>query len=166
MRVFLVGFMGSGKSYWGRRWAEQMGFDFIDLDEVIEARLGKTVSDIFEQEGEEHFRQTESDELRLLSGRENIIISCGGGTPCFHENMDWMNASGITVYLSSTPKILFDNIMQDSVRRPLVKDVNDAEILYFVEKKLKERAPFYEKATITLPATALNDKSLEQILNR
>jgi shikimate kinase len=166
MRVFLVGFMGSGKSYWGRRWAEQMGFDFIDLDEVIEAKLGKTVSDIFEQEGEEHFRQTESDELRRLAGRENMIISCGGGTPCFHGNMDWMNASGITVYLSSTPKLLFDNIMQDSVRRPLVKDINDAEILYFVEKKLKERAPFYEKASITLPVTTLNDQSLEQILNR
>lgn len=166
MRVFLVGFMGSGKSYWGRRWAGLMGFDFVDLDEVIEAKLGKTVSDIFEQEGEELFRQTESDELRLLSGSENVIISCGGGTPCFHENMDWMNASGITVYLSSPAKLLFDNIMQDSVKRPLVKDVNDAEILYFVEKKLKERAPFYEKARITLSVTALNDNSLEQVLNR
>jgi shikimate kinase len=165
MRVFLVGFMGSGKSYWGRRWAENMGFDFIDLDEVIEAKLGKTVSDIFEKEGEELFRQTESDELRRLDGRENTIISCGGGTPCFHDNMDWMNASGITVYLSSTPKLLFDNIMLDSARRPLVKDVNDAEILYFVEKKLKERIPFYEKATITLPVTAINDQSLEKLLN-
>ena len=166
MRIFLVGFMGSGKSHWGGRWAVASGFDFIDLDEVIEAKSGKTISDIFEQEGEEPFRKTESDELRLLSGREKVIISCGGGTPCFHGNMDWMNEAGITVYLSSTPKMLFDNIMKDSVKRPLVKDVNDAEILYFVEKKLKERAPFYERAQITLSLPELNDQSLEQALNR
>ena len=88
MRVFIVGFMGSGKSFWGRRWANILGLDFIDLDELIEHKLGKTVSQIFEQQGEELFREVEATELRLISNRENTIISCGGGTPCFHGNME------------------------------------------------------------------------------
>lgn len=164
MRIFLIGFMGSGKSFWGRQWAALAGFDFVDLDEMIEEKLGKTVSDIFEQEGEDLFRQTESELLRQMSNRDHVVISCGGGTPCFHGNMDLMNASGVTVYLSASPKLLFENIMQDSVRRPLVKDLNEAEILYFVEKKLKERTPFYEKAKVTLAVSELNERSLQTIL--
>lgn len=164
MRIFLIGFMGSGKSYWGRRWASQMGLDFIDLDEIIERKSGKTVSDIFEQEGEDIFRSREAEELRLLDAADRCIISCGGGTACFHGNLDWMNQHGTTVYLSSGPKLLFDNIMKDTLHRPLVKGVNEAEILFFVEKKLRERLPFYEKAQITLPVEGLNDSSLQEVL--
>ena len=164
MRIFLIGFMGSGKTHWGKRWASLAGWDFFDLDEIIEQRAGKTISEIFEQDGETPFREIESRELRRLEAVKKGIISCGGGTPCFHDNMDWMNAHGTTVYLSSGPKKLFDNIMKDSTARPLMKGVNEAEILYFVESKLKERLPFYEKAGLTLPVSELDEGSLRALL--
>ena len=99
MKIFLTGFMGSGKTYWGRIWSRQLGLDFYDLDELIEKKEGKTISTIFEKEGEDHFRKLEATALKAFAETENGIIACGGGTACFNDNMQWMNEQGVTVFL-------------------------------------------------------------------
>jgi shikimate kinase len=164
MRIFLIGFMGSGKSFWGKRWAEKYGYDFFDLDEQVERREQRSITDIFDKSGEDIFRLLETKTLRDMLRYDNCIISCGGGTPCFHDNMQWMNEKGCTVYLSAAPAFLYENILREKDSRPLVKTVNQAELLFFTEQKLKQRLPFYERAAITLPAEELTDECFEKIL--
>jgi shikimate kinase len=108
MKVFIIGFMGSGKTHWGRLWAQESGMDFFDLDELIQLKEHKTIDVIFNDNTETYFRETESDSLKTFSEKDNCIIACGGGTPCFHDNMQWMNQNGITTYLKATP----DQILQ------------------------------------------------------
>ena len=166
MRIFLLGFMGSGKTYWGKIWADKLGCSFIDLDELIEKREQASITDIFEKKGEEIFRLLETKMLRDLARHEDSIIACGGGTPCFHDNISWMNEKGRTVYLSAPASYLFERIKSEKAKRPLIKNVNEAELLFFTEQKLKERLPVYEKANITLDATELTEESLMEAIKR
>jgi shikimate kinase len=166
MLIFLTGFMGSGKTYWGKLWAAANDFSFTDLDEAIEKTESKTVAEIFEIHGEDYFRLLETKMLHSFSNKENIIIACGGGTPCFHENMQWMNEHGTTVYISSTTKRILERVLEEKDKRPLLKKLNNAELLFFIEQKLKEREPFYTQAKIILDAeTITNETFKEEILN-
>lgn len=162
-KIFLIGFMGSGKTYWGKIWAQQSGLTFYDLDEVIEKEQGKTIAAIFEKDGEDHFRKIETIALRTFAETENCIIACGGGTACFNDNMQWMNEHGTTVYLSATPQYIFDRVLDDKEKRPLLHKHNEAELFFFIEQKLKEREPFYNQAQIILPVNELNEKSLQTL---
>jgi shikimate kinase len=169
MRFFLIGFMGSGKSYWGRQWAPQIGYDFYDLDDLIELQENKAVLDIFENKGEDYFRLKEAELLRSLAKHDNCIIACGGGTACFYDNIDWMNENGYTIYLSAPPSYLLEKIKNELEKRPLVKNFNEAEVLFFIEKKLKERLPFYERANKTIEVTNIDDKTwkkLSRVINK
>ena len=165
VRVFLIGFMGSGKTYWGNIWAKQSGLAFYDLDEVIEKEQHKTINAIFEKDGEAHFRKIETVALKTFSEKNDCIIACGGGTACFNGNMQWMNANGKTIYLSATPQYIFDRILDDKDKRPLIKNYNKAEMGFFIEQKLKEREPFYNQAQIILPVNELNENSLKTIIH-
>ena len=147
-KIFLIGFMGSGKSYWGSIWAKEKNLDFIDLDKLIEAQEQKTIAEIFEINGEDHFRKAEANMLRLLEDKENCIIACGGGTPCFNENIDWMNKNGITIYLQISPSNILQRVVKEKNKRPLINKLNEAELLFFIEQKLQEREPFYSAAKI------------------
>src|SRR5438874_11559271 len=120
MQIFLVGFMGSGKTHWGKIWAEKYKFSFADLDEVIETAEKKPILKIFEEKGEEHFREIESATLRTLANDKKRIIACGGGTPCFHQNIQWMNENGITVYLKATPQQLAQRLINEKQKRPIL----------------------------------------------
>ncbi|MBS1733914.1 MAG: shikimate kinase, partial [Bacteroidetes bacterium] len=124
---------------------------------------GQSVVDIFDNAGEEYFRIKEASILRDQLEHENCIIACGGGTACFNNNMEWMNEHGFTVYLTAPASFLLQRIMDEKEKRPLVKNVNEAELLFFVEQKLKEREPFYRQAKLVLDAAALDENSLEQI---
>lgn len=166
MRIFLNGFMGSGKSYWGKLWAEKAGMSYFDLDDVIEKQEGMSVESIFEKKGENYFREKESALLRTMDNQEDCIISCGGGTPCFDGNMQWMNENGITVYLQANPVKLIENIMLEIDKRPLLKKINKGEMLFFVEQKLKERDPFYTQAKITLSVKELEVSSIHDIIQK
>jgi shikimate kinase len=104
MLFFLIGFMGSGKSHWGKLWAAEYKLGFIDMDEEIEIRERKSVSEIFDSKGEDYFRSVEAGLLRTYEEIGSSIIACGGGTPCFHNNLKWMNEHGLTIYLSATPE--------------------------------------------------------------
>ncbi len=163
-RIFLIGFMGTGKSHWGRQWADLHGMSFIDVDELIETAEGQSVVDIFEKAGEEYFRVKEASILRDQLQQQHCLVSCGGGAPCFYDNMDWMNENGITIYLSASPAYILKNVMDEKEKRPLIKNVNEAELLFFIEQKLKERTPFYCKAKMTLDAETLTVHSLKGIL--
>ncbi|HFC01185.1 MAG TPA: shikimate kinase [Phaeodactylibacter sp.] len=150
MRIFLIGFMGSGKTYTGRRMAKMLGRDFIDLDEYIEAKEGRTISAIFAQEGEDYFRKIEKKCLHEMKKKSNAIIATGGGTPCFFDNMDWMNRNGRTVYLETPAETLLQRLKNEKEKRPLLKNFSTKELRLFIKNKLKEREAFYHKAEITI----------------
>lgn len=166
MLFFLNGFMGSGKSHWGRIWAAEYKLGFIDLDEVIEIEEGKSVVDIFESKGEDYFRDVEARKLREIGELKNIIVACGGGTPCHHNNMQWMNEHGISAYISATPDEILRRLIKGQAKRPLIKKLNQAELLFFIQQKLKEREPFYMQANIILPSAEITDHTFtEKILS-
>lgn len=157
--------MGSGKSHWGKAWAEVYNKALIDLDAEIEKKESMSVADIFEKKSEDYFREKEAEVLRGLSIDENTLVSCGGGSPCFFNNMDWMNEHGLTVYLDATPAYLLNNIKNEKDKRPLLKNTNDAELLFFIEQKLKERNPFYTQSALTLQAQELSIESFKNIVS-
>lgn len=159
-KVFLIGFMGSGKTHWGKLWSVRQALQFFDLDELIEQQEQKTIEAIFDKNGETYFREKESELLKTFFEKDNCIIACGGGTPCFHDNMVWMNANGITVYLKATPNQILERVEDEKDKRPLLKKLNAAEILFFIEQKLKERELFYNQAKIILPVAELSTDSL------
>lgn len=149
--VFLTGFMGSGKSYTGQRLAAQLGRSFIDLDERIESTAGKTISAIFADDGEAAFRAMEKEALRRCADDGAAIIATGGGAPCFHEGMDWMNAHGFTVFLDPSPAILFARLAEGRAHRPLLQD--EAAFHQGILERLATRRPVYEKAQLQLRIT-------------
>lgn len=147
--IFLVGFMGSGKSTWGKKIARRLQADFIDLDQAIVEECGLSISEFFEQNGESAFRAMESDVLRRLpltgpGAYTTTVIATGGGTPCYHENMRWMNEVGSTIYFRLSDRALWQRLRQaDPRKRPLIKDFDDSALLNFIKEKLKEREPYY-----------------------
>ena len=162
-KVFLIGFMGSGKTHWGKIWAQKNGLDFYDLDAIIEMKEGRSVAAIFEKEGEDYFRKKEIAALHTFSAKDKCIIACGGGVACFNDNMQWMNENGITVYLTAKPAYILSRIKEEKDKRPLINKLNEAELLFFIEQKLKEREPFYNQAQIILQVIELNEDSLSTI---
>lgn len=151
MHIFLTGFMGAGKSYTGRRLANLLDVSFIDLDERIETYAGKTINRIFAEEGEAAFRQAEADALRSLQDEVPAVVATGGGAPCFHNNIDWMNANGTTVFLDPPVAVLVQRLAAGRAHRPLLHAAEELEA--FVEKKLAQRRDDYEKSKIHLQPT-------------
>ena len=164
LKIFLIGFMGSGKTHWGRIWAQKNQLTFYDLDEQIEKTMGETVANIFEKKGEDNFREMERYVLRKFDVRNNFLMACGGGTPCFFENLHWMNEQGTTIYLQASPQEILEKIMNETEERPLLKKLNSSELLFFIEQKLKEREPFYKQAKHILDVKTLTGASLSQII--
>ena len=152
---FLIGFMGSGKSHWGKKWASAHNKSFVDLDEVIELKEGKTIADIFELKGETYFREIETLALKSCYNLHDTIIACGGGTPCFFDNMQWMNTNGNTIYIRCTVTEILDRVLSEKEKRPLLKKLNQGELLFFIEQKLKEREVFYSQAKLTVQSIDL-----------
>ncbi len=163
--IFLIGFMGSGKSHWGKIWAEENRLSFVDLDEVIEKAAGKTVAQIFETKGEDYFRKLEAETLRSCASLKNALIASGGGAPCYYDNMEWMNAHGVTIFLTCNAQDVLKRVTEEQEKRPLLKKLNQAELLFFIEQKLAERLPFYTQATYTVPSNTLTSASLPAVLS-
>jgi len=150
MKIFLVGFMGSGKSTLGKKISELMNVSFIDLDSKIERREGKSVSEIFAERGEEYFRKTESETLRETGRNRNAVIATGGGAPCFHNNMKWMNENGITLYLEAPAGELYHRLLKEREIRPLLASLGDVALFDFIMSSLAHREPFYAQAALRL----------------
>jgi shikimate kinase len=162
MIVFLLGFMGAGKSYLGKQLAKETGSEYIDLDEELVKHSGITINQIFEQYGEDHFRKLETEMLHKISNdlnhrdnetnsKENYyFLGCGGGTPCFNNNMEWMNKNGITVWLNPSIIVLFSRLRNEQDDRPLIKGLGEYELITFIENKLAERRKFYDLSIVKL----------------
>jgi len=159
--IFLIGFMGSGKSHWGSIWASKNGYAFYDLDEEIVKTCKMSVEDIFKKHGEEKFREMESKHLKKFENKKKCLVACGGGSPCFFDNMEWMKSHGEIIYLKASPNYILERVMDETSKRPLLKEVNTSELLFFIQKKLKEREPQYLKAHHILEVTNLTKNSLQ-----
>ena len=156
-RIFLTGYMGAGKTTLGRALAAEIGIPFIDLDHYIEKRYCKTIAQLFAEKGEEGFREIERRMLHEVGEFEDVIISTGGGTPCFFDNIEYMNGQGTTVYLDVPVERLFIRLSIARSKRPLIKDKNDEELMTFITEQLAKRAPHYRKAQYSFKADKLED---------
>jgi len=158
MRVYLIGYMGCGKSRLGRFLSEHMGLQFIDMDDYIEERNYKTVPQLFADYGEDGFRERERKALEELSEFTDVVIATGGGAPCFFDNIDLMNKTGKTVFLNIDPAILADRLMNSKTERPLIKGKSREELVAFIDETLKKRKQFYSQAQfeITEPDFSLD----------
>lgn len=151
MRIYLIGYMGSGKTSLGRIVAKRLGLSFVDIDHVIESKHCQSVAQLFAQKGEKAFRNIEQHVLHEVSAYENVLIATGGGTPCFFDNMSYMKQTGTTLYLDLTPKELTERLLQTNLqRRPLIADLSPIELETYIEKNLSSRRPFYQQATLSV----------------
>jgi shikimate kinase len=154
--IYIIGFMGSGKSTAGKKLASALEWTFIDLDRKIEERAGKTIPQIFSQDGEDHFRTIEADVLKSMESLSETVVSTGGGTPCHGDNMDFMLGTGITIYLKMTAAHLTQRLLNSSGERPLLKNVPDDKLIFFIEEKLAYREKWYSRANITIEGTDID----------
>lgn len=150
MRIYLVGYMGSGKSTLGRKLAQVNACHFIDLDKYIEERHCQTVPQIFAKEGEPAFREKERTALLEVSEFSDVVVATGGGAPCFFDNMALMNDTGITIFLDIAPEILARRLKISKTERPLIKGKSPEELERFIAENLAKRRPFYEQACIRI----------------
>ena len=156
--LYIIGYMGCGKTTFGRALSQATGLRFIDLDHLIEDRHNATVREIFDTKGEEEFRSIERDMLRETAELEDVIVSCGGGTPCFFDNIAFMNANGTTLWLEATHACLFSRLVRKREKRPLLAGRSDEEIRTIISSQLEKRSPFYSQAAIRWQGDSLEDR--------
>ncbi|GAC1309468.1 MAG: shikimate kinase [Mucilaginibacter sp.] len=163
--IFLIGFMGSGKTTLGRKLAHRLGYEFIDLDHILEAQTGMTIAEYFTQFGEDAFRKVESQVLKQTPYPAHAVVSTGGGLPCFFDNMEWMNAHGKTVYIKLPPKTLATRLQNEKDKRPVLREHQGDDLVAFIAKKLDEREGFYNEANIIADGLSLTAEKVEELLN-
>jgi shikimate kinase len=164
-RIFLIGYMGSGKTTLGRKLATRLNYQFLDLDHALEEQAGMTIAEYFASFGETAFRVAESEILKQTAYPENVIISTGGGAPCFFDNMDWMNVNGTTLYIKLSPKTLADRLEHGKEARPILRDKHGDELIAFITEKLEEREAYYLKAKIIADGSSLTAEKVVELLN-
>jgi shikimate kinase len=164
MKIYLIGFMGSGKSYVGQQLAQLLDYLYVDTDNLIENTEGSSIAQLFEAQGEAAFREIERANLHGLSKWDNIIVATGGGMPCFHDNMAYINDSGISVYLKTKPHLLLERLLPESEKRPLLRGYSETELLAFIESKVAEREQFYGQADIIIHQNSNEQAVAQEIL--
>lgn len=157
IRIFLTGYMGAGKTTLGKALARRLNVPFVDLDWYIEERFHKTVGELFAERGEAGFRELEKNMLHEVAGFENVLISTGGGAPCFFDNMAFMNRVGKTVFLNVHPDVLFQRLRNAKQQRPILRGKGDEELKAFIIQTLEQRVPFYTQAQYVFNADELED---------
>lgn len=156
-RIILIGYMGAGKTTVGKALAKELGIIFYDLDWYIENRMRKSIAQIFEERGEEGFRKIEYNMLHEVAEFENVIISCGGGTPCFFDNMDYLNQQGQVVYLKADPEVLYKHLAMSKNDRPLLRGKSHEQLITFIREQLEKREPYYTKARYILDVSLMDN---------
>lgn len=158
-RIFLMGYMGSGKTTLGKAFAKACGLSFVDLDWYIEERTHRSIREIFAEKGEDGFRELEKNMLHEASQFENVVIACGGGTPCFYNNMDYMNSCGITVFLDTSIESLFRRLKVAKMNRPLLADKSDEELMQTIKDGLNKRISYYSEAKLRIDGSRLENRA-------
>jgi shikimate kinase len=166
MRIFLIGFMGSGKTTVGRPLAKALGLRFVDMDTQIVDRQRKTVAELFDALGEAGFRQLERETLAELGAQDDVVVATGGGAPCFFDNTTAMNRAGITVYLKVSPEGLAARLRRGRDKRPLLRGKSDAELLAYIRESLAARESFYAQARITVDCDGYTDAQVVEKCRR
>ena len=156
-RIIFVGYMGSGKTTVGRALAKDIGLPFYDLDWYIESRMRKTIKQLFDERGEDGFRVIERNMLHEVAEFENVVVSCGGGTPCFFDNMEYLNQQSDTVYLKCEPDVLYMHLQMGKTIRPLLLNKTPDEVNAFIREQLVLREPYYRQAKHTLDVSLMDN---------
>ena len=165
MKLFLIGFMGSGKTHWGQLLAAKMDLPFFDLDAVIEQKEKATIAEIFAEKGEESFRYAEKEALeKLVGANKNFIISCGGGTPCFFNNIGFMKQKGLVIWLNTQIDTLVGRLLKQKNSRPLLKNIADKELKQYIISRILRRRLYYEQADITVHEETLSVDTFAEII--
>src|SRR5689334_17953258 len=129
MRIFLIGFMGSGKTHWGRLLSQKLGLPFFDLDEQVTGHAGKPITEIFHKDGEEHFRLMEKEVLHIITeSHESFVMACGGGSPCYFNNIEYMNNAGTTVWINTPFDTLYERLINEKEKRPLIQELTNEQV--------------------------------------
>jgi shikimate kinase len=163
-RIYLMGFMGSGKSGLGAKLARRLQYEFRDLDALITEREGRAVTEIFAESGEAYFRKAETEVLHGTGTYERTLIALGGGTPCFGQNMDWISRNGWSIYLRIPVDTLLGRLRKRKDSRPLLASLNDDDMRAYIERTLEQRRPYYERADVILDAENLTPEQSEAAL--
>ena len=163
-RIFLIGFMGSGKSTLGYRLARKIGYQHVDMDHLIEETAGMSIPDIFREHGEQVFRKWEHDIVMELCSRDKLVISTGGGAPCHDDLITAMNENGTTIYIELSPLALKDRLLHSKTERPLIAGKSEPELLEYITGKLKERETFYRKARYIVDGISVEPEELVTLL--
>jgi shikimate kinase len=165
MKIFLIGFMGSGKTHWGRLLAAKLKVPFLDLDTVIVEKEGNTISEIFSGKGEEYFRFLEKQTLEEITDTaDSFILSCGGGTPCFFNNIELMKKSGKVIWLNTSIDVLKGRLVRERMSRPLIREVSDDELKRYIIRKLSERKMYYQQADVMVNEESVTLEELVRML--
>lgn len=152
MKLYLLGYMYSGKTTVGRQLAERLGYRFVDLDQLFEARYHTSIPLFFNRYGEGAFRKLEQIILHSTEGMDNVVISTGGGTPCYFDNMEWINAHGVSIYLEISIEVIIKRAQRSRKQRPVLANKSHEELHSFIQAQLSQRLPYYSQANITFPA--------------
>jgi len=164
-KIFLIGMMGSGKSYWTKFLSKKLKVGGYDLDFLIESNEERTIAEIFEEDGEEYFRKQESKILKWFKEKKSFVLGTGGGTPCFHDNMDWMNKNGITIFIDPPIHQLVERLVPEKSHRPLISNLSDEALFEFLTQKRLDRLAYYKLAKITLTGDAINEQKFLKIVS-
>lgn len=166
IKIFLIGMMGSGKTFWAEKLKKKLKVPAYDLDNLIEIMDERSIAEIFEQSGEEYFRKEEAKMLRLFKEKKQFILSCGGGTPCFSDNMNWMNKNGITIWLDEPLEILAERLDNQKEHRPLITNIKSSELVAFLKEKLNERLTYYQQSQHRLSSIHITESNLLKIIKQ
>lgn len=163
-KIFLIGLMGSGKSFWAKKmskWIKSAGYD---LDALIEMNEEKTIAEIFAEDGEANFRKTETKILKWFKEKKKYVLATGGGTPCFNENMQWMSKEGVVIWLDESLEVLVQRLMKEKEHRPLIAKLNEQQLATFLQEQLINRFSFYQQAHYRLVSDQITESALKKII--
>ncbi|MCX6331546.1 MAG: shikimate kinase [Bacteroidetes bacterium] len=165
-KIFLIGLMGSGKSYWAKKmgkWIKSAGYD---LDDLIVMNEEKTIAEIFAEDGEDYFRKTESKLLKWFKEKKKYVLATGGGAPCFNDNMQWMKKEGVVIWLDESVEILVQRLIKEKAHRPLIANLDEAGIAKFLQQQLVNRFSFYQQAHYRLGSDEIVESVLKKLIQK
>jgi shikimate kinase len=165
-KIFLIGMMGSGKTFWTKKIAKWIKSAGYDLDDLIEMTEEKSISEIFEEDGGDQFRKVEAKILRWFKEKKKYVLAAGGGTPCFQDNMAWMKKEGIVIWLDESVEVLVERLSAEKAHRPLIASLSNNEIADFIQKKLVERHAYYQQANYRLTSNQISEAGLKKIISK